>query len=453
MRTAVWHVPPEYGHFTPTKLLVAQLAEQGCRSVFLSERDMQDHIERDGFPYVPYLPEVYPKGAMQARDALTSAETWDWWYGRDLAMWQEVSSGRLEAVLALLEPDLIFADQLNPDTSLVAHKMKVPFIRVSCILPLYYEPDIPPMWSDALPGELSRWELEAEWMCHAALLQRRPWIHRDNPIKSSEFYQYVEACGLDVAQINYRSAFNYHVESDLEIVTCPKAFDFPKPDATNRVYLGPCLPEVTGARWSYPARRPEAPLIYCSFGSKGSSYPAARRVIARLLETARARPELDIVIASLPDEILRDYEIPPTVHTLRWAPQREVLREAALFISHAGLNSVRESLWEGVPLLAVPQAHDQRGVAARIVYHGVGERLIGDIPSAEVFLGAIDRLLFDPKYRAAAGRMQAQFRAEAADRTGLRFVLDALEGRVKPTPPSYYRALQDRLYRAIMGED
>jgi MGT family glycosyltransferase len=330
--------------------------------------------------------------------------------------------------------------------------MRIPFIRVSCSLPLYYEPDIPPMWSDALPGQLSRRELEVEWMCHEAMLWRQPWIHRDNPIGRGEFYKFVESCGLHVAQINYRSTFNWHVESDPEIVTCSKAFDFPRPDVPDRAYIGPCLAEVLAERWSHASRRPDAPLIYCAFGSKGSSYPVARRLIGRLLDAARQRPDLDIVIASMPDDAYRDHEIPPTVHTVRWAPQREVLREADLFITHAGLSSCREAIWEGVPMLAVPQAHDQHGVAARIAYHGLGERVLGDVPSTAALIDAIDRLLGEPHYQQAAARMCAQFRSDASDGIGPRFVVDVMEGKIQPPTAAYYEDVTRRLFRAIMGE-
>ncbi len=452
MPTIVWHVPPEYGNFAPTMLLARQLVAQGYRCVYMAELDMQAHIELAGFEYIPYLADVYPKGALHARDQLNTMDTWEWWHGRDLAMWQEASSGRLESVLAELDPVLILSDELNPDTSLVAHKMKIPFIRVSCMLPLNYDPDVPPMWSDALPGELSRWDLEVEWMCHEALFFRQPWIARDNPIKSSEFYKFVETCGLHAAQINYRAAFNYQVDSDPAIITCSKAFDFPRSDVRDRMYIGPCLPEVTTPAWTYPARRPDAPLIYCSFGSKGASYPTASRVIKRLLETARARPELDVVIA-VPDEVLAGHDIPASVHALVWAPQREVLREADLFITHAGINSCREAMWEGVPMLAVPQAHDQRGLAARIVYHGIGERLVGEIPTTAMFMAAIDRLLTDRSYQHAAGRMQAQFRADEGAAIGLRFVEDVIAGRVKPITAAHYEQVTRRLFVAIMGED
>jgi hypothetical protein len=330
--------------------------------------------------------------------------------------------------------------------------MKIPFVRASTMLPTYYQADVPPMWSDALPGELSRWELDVEWMCHDALLWRQPWIRRDNPIDRSDFYKFVEQCGVSVAQINFRDAFNYYVESDPQLVMCSKAFDFPRADIPDRVYAGASLAEVDAEPWTYAARRPDAPLIYCAFGSMGLSYPAVNSVIERLLDMARVRPGLDIVIA-VPDDAMKAYEIPPTVHALRWAPQRQVLREADVFITHAGLASCRESIWEGVPMLAIPLAHDQRGLAARIVYHELGERLVGEIPSTAVFVEAIDRLLTDPKYKQAAERMRAEFRTGKDDTIGLRFVTDVMEGRIKPKTSAYYEKISRRLYLSIMGED
>lgn len=449
MRTVVYHAPGEYGHYSASRYLARRLVEHGLRFVYLSELDMQHHIEGDGFEYVPYLPEAYPRGGVAARHKLDPDATWEWWLQRDLAMWHEASSGRLEATLSALAPDLVISDRINPDTSLVAHKMRVPFIRCSTMLPTYYQVDVPPIWSDALPGELSRWELEAEWRCHDALLWIKPWIDRDNPIPRRDFYKFVEACGVSVAQINYRDAFNYHVESDPEMITCSRAFDFPAPEVPHRVYLGPCLDALPPGAWTYPGRRAGSPLVYCGFGSMGTQYPAGKVVIERLIAVARARPQLDIVI-SIPDAVIAGWELPPTVHARSWLPQREVLREADLFITHAGLASCREAIWEGVPLLAVPFHTDQRGLAARIVYHGLGERMLGSIPPTADVLDLVDRMLADPKYRRAAERMQTEFQTADHD-LGVRFATDVMTGRIQTTPPAYHEDLMRKVFRGMVG--
>lgn len=44
----------------------------------------------------------------------------------------------------------------------------------------------------------------------------------------------------------------------------------------------------------------------------------------------------------------------------------EVVKRAAAVITHAGLNTVLESLAAGVPLVTLPLGNDQPGVAARV---------------------------------------------------------------------------------------
>jgi UDP-glucoronosyl and UDP-glucosyl transferase len=63
--------------------------------------------------------------------------------------------------------------------------------------------------------------------------------------------------------------------------------------------------------------------------------------------------------------------IPPNTIVVRIAPQIELLKRAALCITHAGLNTALEALAQGVPMAAIPIGYDQPGVAARIAYHGV----------------------------------------------------------------------------------
>ncbi|MCO5583766.1 hypothetical protein L7F22_037680 [Adiantum nelumboides] len=52
-----------------------------------------------------------------------------------------------------------------------------------------------------------------------------------------------------------------------------------------------------------------------------------------------------------------------------WAPQMQVLQHIAVgvFITHCGWNSVLESLWEGVPMVACPRAAEQRCNARLVV--------------------------------------------------------------------------------------
>jgi zeaxanthin glucosyltransferase len=87
---------------------------------------------------------------------------------------------------------------------------------------------------------------------------------------------------------------------------------------------------------------------------------------------------------------------------VRRAPQIELLKRAALCITHAGLNTALESLAEGVPMVAIPIGYDQPGVAARIAHHGVGEFVDIEDVTVENVRGLIEEVMSSPGYREKA---------------------------------------------------
>lgn len=108
---------------------------------------------------------------------------------------------------------------------------------------------------------------------------------------------------------------------------------------------------------------------------------------------------------------------PPPANVLVRAtvPQVEVLRHAAAFVTHGGMNSVLEGLVCGVPLVVVPQQVEQlligqtlaaRG-AAIVLRHNVSARVV---PGAEL-RAAVVRALGDGSMRAAATALSRSVRA------------------------------------------
>jgi len=93
-----------------------------------------------------------------------------------------------------------------------------------------------------------------------------------------------------------------------------------------------------------------------------------------------------------------------------FAPQRAALARAAAVITHAGLNTVLDALEAGVPMLALPIAFDQPGVAARIEHAGVGMRLQPQLASPARIGHALQRLLSEGEFRRRAAQLGAQVR-------------------------------------------
>ena len=65
---------------------------------------------------------------------------------------------------------------------------------------------------------------------------------------------------------------------------------------------------------------------------------------------------------------------PTNIRIVKWTPQKDVLKHPAVkaFLSHGGMNAVRESLASGTPLLIMPFFGDQPDVAQRVVGLGAG---------------------------------------------------------------------------------
>jgi zeaxanthin glucosyltransferase len=108
---------------------------------------------------------------------------------------------------------------------------------------------------------------------------------------------------------------------------------------------------------------------------------------------------------------------------VRAAPQIDLLKRAALCITHAGLNTALEALAQGVPMVAIPVGFDQPGVAARIAYHGVGEFIeVGNLTKRRLS-DLIAKIKESPKYRDKAG----WFQKILSDTRGLEIAADVVE--------------------------
>lgn len=92
--------------------------------------------------------------------------------------------------------------------------------------------------------------------------------------------------------------------------------------------------------------------------------------------------------------------VPPNVRIATAVPQLGVLRHAAAFISHGGMGSTMEALYYQVPLVAVPQVHEQVINAARVQELGLGRHLRDRTPTATQLREAVEQVSADEAIRA-----------------------------------------------------
>ncbi|MFI6034720.1 glycosyltransferase [Streptomyces sp. NPDC051315] len=94
-----------------------------------------------------------------------------------------------------------------------------------------------------------------------------------------------------------------------------------------------------------------------------------------------------------------------------FVPQLPLLARADAVVCHAGHNTVCEALWHGVPLVVAPIRDDQPVVAGQVADAGAGVRVRFGRVTVPKLGAALDSVLREPGYRAAADRIRTAFRA------------------------------------------
>jgi len=138
-----------------------------------------------------------------------------------------------------------------------------------------------------------------------------------------------------------------------------------------------CLPSPEDAKrtgtangaWLGPESRP-ALRVYVSFGTVVWRYYTNEALRAlEVLSTALGRLEHVRAIVSLGgapiDDEVRAALVRPNVAIERYVDQWDVLRGADLFVTHHGLNSTHEAIFNGVPMVSYPFFWDQPALARR----------------------------------------------------------------------------------------
>jgi MGT family glycosyltransferase len=139
-------------------------------------------------------------------------------------------------------------------------------------------------------------------------------------------------------------------------------------------FVGPCYddrpadadPDFDAALGALPR-----PLIYVALGSMRSYNDRAN--IFRTALAAFADGRFGVVMAVGSQETVTALS-PQAPHVLLrpYVPQLSALAQTSVFLTHAGTNSVYESLLGGVPMLMLPQGGDQPIMAEHIAQIGLG---------------------------------------------------------------------------------
>jgi len=389
---------PATGHLNPMTALSRSLLRRGHEVVIFGIADTEARVRAEGLEFHRIGMNDYPPGTLQKLDEQLARL--DGFAALRFTLERVRSSARMvwrdgPQAVRKANVEALLVDEVDSAGN-VADYLGLPWISIALIPPLLQDDRFPPFWL-GWPGGQNRLSRLRNRIAIQALLRLAAPIFRD-------MNRQRRAWGLEPFRRSDDALSRL-----ARITQLPEALEFDisgeKPERL--YYTGPFVHSARHAAAEFPWRRLDGrPLIYASMGTLQNGSEGIFRTIAE----ACAGLDLQLLISlggGLDPARLGKLAGDPLV--VRYAPQLEILKRAALVITHAGINTVLESLREGVPLVAVPLAHDQPGVAARAEARGACVVVPLRKLNAARLRKAVLQVLQDAKYRQAARELQSTF--------------------------------------------
>jgi zeaxanthin glucosyltransferase len=351
--------PPIAGHINPLASLGRTLTGRGHRVTVFQVAELSSNIRSEQLEFVPLGSDVFPAGSLAiAIDKLANLS------GPTSLKYAVECARRVSHLILELAPhairaariDALIVDQNEPAGGSVAEHLKIPFVSTCTSLPLNREALIPPpfvswAWRDSGSARL---------------------LNKIGYAVSDYFISPIQKMLND-----YRSRWNLPLlrtpddsfSRIAQLAQMPQEFDFPRkalPAAFH--YLGPWFDSFTSIV-PFPFEQLDGrPLI---FGSLGTLQKKDHRYF-EIMALACAGLDAQLVLSLGAVNGVDVPSLPGNPIVVSYAPQIDLLSRAAVTITHSGMNTTQQSLHFGVPVIAIPLAHDQPAIAARLGRTGAG---------------------------------------------------------------------------------
>lgn len=415
--------PPVSGHLHPMGALGRELVARGhCVTVF-HMADLADQVGREELEFWPIGERDHPRGSLPESLAQLAQRTG----GAALrftiaavARTSEMFCRDLPQAVKAAGIDALIVDQMEPAGGAVADYLGLPFVTVCNALALNRDPVAPPAFT--------------------------PWQYRETPlarVRNAVGHAVSDWMMQPITRVvaGYRAQWGLPPLRNaddsysrlLQISQMPRGFDFPRsnlPDCFH--YLGP-LRRAQATTVPFPWERLNGrPLVYASLGTLQNRHLPVFQVFAEACE------DLDVQLVlthggGLSADQTRSLPGQPLV--VPYAPQLEVLSRATLTLTHAGLNTVLDSVSAGVPIVAVPLTYEQPAIARRVERAGIGRIVRREGLRAPRLRAEIERALGQSHYRMAARTLGESSRLSGGVAEAARLVESALNCRVLPVQP------------------
>lgn len=394
---------PLHGHTNPSLPLVRALVERGEEVVYFSSEPFAAGIRQAGAQYRPY------RNAFLADPRQVSETDQIAWLlmrttGEVLA--QELDAFRAE------RPDYIISDSAAPWGQWTAQLLGVPVVTSITTFAVNRHVMTFAASSGTRPKNPRFVLSKIRHIAKAVLLGRR--LRRTYGVK-----------GTGLIGLMFGSSDLNIVYTSRHFQPCAGTFD------DRFLFVGPSVgsrTETADFPWDGAS---QADVIYISLGTLFNADPTFYRNCFEAFGGENVRVVMSIGTTTAAASLGSP---PANVVVKAWVPQLDVLRHASVFVSHGGMNSVSESLHNGVPLIVVPQMGEQELVGRQVERLGAGVYLAKHEATADRLRQSVLRVRTDDRFRKQAALVRESFDAAGGAARGADAILAFIRGPVQGVP-------------------
>lgn len=381
------------GHLNPSIVLGRALSRRGHDVTFFNVLDTSEAITSAGLGFVPFALEEFPSGAaleitLKIGD-LSGTAAFKYYLER-MSLLFRTSFEYLPELLRRAKQDLLIVDQAHYGGSTIAEHLNLPFVSLANALLLNREDIIPPpimLWGfDDSQDGIER--------------NRKGWLGIDHACSSllSLINEQRSEWGLPESANLFEDSFS----NLAQICQHPEVLDFPRRQRPASLhFVGQLRSENENETDTFPWEWFDGrPVIYASCGTLQNRLEHLFQAIIDACAPLNAQTVIALGKNGLaPDSF---GEIPKNIKLVPYAPQTKIIARSSACIFHGGMNTALDCLAAGVPMVTIPIASEQPGIAMRLERLGVSKVIPLVDASAEAILTATQQVLTETSYRQAA---------------------------------------------------
>jgi len=411
--------PPGKGHIHTMLSIVRRLPRDQHRFTYFQLPDLEEYVTSvcPGIEFRRIGSSKFPVGAMkqswQPISQLSGRAALGFSVQRFIPYAEVFLQEGCDAVQEA-KVDILLVDQLEVYGSSIAERLSIPFITIASALPLNAESGVPPC--------ITGWTYSRNPLAKVRNIAGHRYFSEVTAPARKLVNDFRVRWGLRPLPLEWSKREEFYSQL-AQISQLPQCLDFPRRKLPENFYpTGLLMDESIRGDIPFPWERLDGkPLIYACLGTEMNEQAHVFSAIAEACSGLNAQLVISLGRGRLSEAALGPLPGNPVV--VDYAPQDQLLRRTSLLITHGSLNTTLEAVGYGVPMVIIPFAYDQPGVASRIAWHGAGEALPLKKLSTTRLRKKITRVLNEPRYREKA----QHFKSELGVRKGVELACEIVE--------------------------